>query len=136
MEGSIDANGIASSAACVVKSGMVRGHTLQLHADSTQVAALTPQADALARMASSISSCRREEGWDVRPHPVLEAAAPSRAQFDTPATAPVVVMRNPIAGPQHVDGCDDLATPVPINTNAPVKLSTRIFDGCMQLHVR
>jgi hypothetical protein len=30
---------------------------------------------------------------------MLEAAAPTRQQFDEPATSPVVVMRNPIAGP-------------------------------------
>jgi hypothetical protein len=30
---------------------------------------------------------------------MLEAAAPTRQQFDEPSTSPVVVMRNPIAGP-------------------------------------
>jgi hypothetical protein len=41
----------------------------------------------------------RDEDWDIRPHAMLEAAAPTRQQFDEPSTSPVVVMRNPIAGP-------------------------------------
>lgn len=61
---------------------------------------LTPQAAALARMAAEATCGTRDEGWDIRPHPMLEAAGPSLDQFEQPSTAPVAVMRNPVAGRQ------------------------------------
>lgn len=74
-------------------------HKLNIDVDSN-VRYLTPQAAALARMAAQATCGNRDEGWDIRPHPMLEAAGPSREQFDQPGTSPVVVMRNPIAGKQ------------------------------------
>eukprot|EP00879_Flechtneria_rotunda_P006722 GHRR01007062.1.p1 GENE.GHRR01007062.1~~GHRR01007062.1.p1 ORF type:complete len:368 (+),score=129.92 GHRR01007062.1:238-1341(+) len=96
---------------------------------------LTPQAAALARMAAE-AKCRRDEDWDIRPHPAIEAAAPTRDQFDEPGTAPVCIMRNPIAGDQEIAGTADLAKPVPINTDKPIPISTSMFEGKLMLHIR
>lgn len=64
------------------------------------VQALTPSAAALARKAAEATSDKRDEDWDIIPHPILEPAAPSLRQFEEPRTAPVAVTRNPIAGKQ------------------------------------
>lgn len=64
------------------------------------VTELTPQAKLLAEMAKQAATKTVEGDWDVKPHPLLLAAAPTREQFDAEATAPVVLMRNPIAGKQ------------------------------------
>lgn len=61
---------------------------------------LTPQAKLLREMAQQAADKPVEGDWDVRPHPLLAAAAPTREQFEAEDTAPVVIMRNPIAGKQ------------------------------------
>lgn len=61
---------------------------------------LTPQARLLREMAKEAAVKPVEGDWDIKPHPLLAAAAPTREQFDAEETAPVVVMRNPIAGKQ------------------------------------
>ncbi|KAF8062072.1 hypothetical protein HT031_004332 [Scenedesmus sp. PABB004] len=79
---------------------------------------------------------QRDEGWSVAPHPRLVAAAPTRAQFDDPATSPVVVMRNPTAGEQTIAGSSALAEPVPINGVQPIPVETALFKGHMLLHIK
>jgi hypothetical protein len=61
---------------------------------------LTPQARLLREMAQQAALKPVEGDWDIKPHPLLCAAAPTREQFDAEDTAPVVIMRNPIAGKQ------------------------------------
>jgi len=68
--------------------------------DDHVVSELTPQAKLLAEMAKEATAKPVEGDWDIKPHPLLAAAAPSREQFDAEGTAPVVIMRNPIAGKQ------------------------------------
>jgi hypothetical protein len=68
------------------------------------VSELTPQARLLAEMAKEAALKPVEGDWDVKPHPLLSAAAPTREQFDAEDTAPVVLMRNPIAGKQVGSG--------------------------------
>jgi hypothetical protein len=64
------------------------------------VSELTPQAKLLREMAQKAASKPVEGDWDIQPHPLLAQAAPTREQFDAEDTAPVVIMRNPIAGQQ------------------------------------
>lgn len=64
------------------------------------VSELTPQAKLLAQMAQEAALKPIEGDWDIKPHPLLSPAAPTREQFDAEETAPVVLMRNPIAGKQ------------------------------------
>lgn len=71
--------------------------------DSGLVSELTPQARLLAEMAKQAAVKPIEGDWDIKPHPLIAAAAPTREQFDAEDTAPVVVMRNPIAGHQVID---------------------------------
>lgn len=69
----------------------------QLGIEAPAPVELTPQERALAAVAAAAK--REKEGdWDIAPHPMLEKGTPSRLQFDEPATTPVVLMRNPIAG--------------------------------------
>uniref|UniRef100_A0A383W1Y2 Domain of unknown function at the cortex 1 domain-containing protein n=1 Tax=Tetradesmus obliquus TaxID=3088 RepID=A0A383W1Y2_TETOB len=108
--------------------------SLSVKADST-VEHLTPQAQVLARMAAEAKQ-HRDEDWDIRPHAMLEAAAPTRQQFDEPSTSPVVVMRNPVAGPLDVGGSTELSEPVPFNTDEPIPYESSLFKGTMHLHIR
>jgi hypothetical protein len=64
------------------------------------VSELTPQAKLLAEMAKEAALKPVQGDWDIKPHPLLSPAAPTREQFDAEDTAPVVLMRNPIAGKQ------------------------------------
>lgn len=67
------------------------------------VSELTPQARLLREMAQQAADKPVEGDWDIKPHPLLAPAAPTREQFDAEQTAPVVIMRNPIAGKQVRD---------------------------------
>lgn len=67
------------------------------------VSELTPHARLLREMAQQAADRPVEGDWDIKPHPLLAAAAPTREQFDAEQTAPVVIMRNPIAGKQVRD---------------------------------
>eukprot|EP00882_Tetradesmus_deserticola_P002696 GHRQ01002867.1.p1 GENE.GHRQ01002867.1~~GHRQ01002867.1.p1 ORF type:complete len:384 (+),score=150.50 GHRQ01002867.1:204-1355(+) len=107
---------------------------LGIKTDST-VEHLSPQAQALARLAAEAKQ-HRDEDWDIRPHAMLEAAAPTRRQFDDPETSPVVVMRNPIAGRLEIGGSTELTEPVPINTDEAVAYESELFKGQLQLHIR
>ena len=69
-------------------------------ADAVVVSSLTPQAALLRKLADEVKGKTVEGDWDVKPHPLLVQAAPTRAQFDAEDTAPVCIMRNPIAGKQ------------------------------------
>eukprot|EP00879_Flechtneria_rotunda_P000886 GHRR01001013.1.p1 GENE.GHRR01001013.1~~GHRR01001013.1.p1 ORF type:complete len:385 (+),score=83.84 GHRR01001013.1:3271-4425(+) len=93
---------------------------------------LHTQADA----AVTATESDRSADWDVWPHPALAAGAPHRAQFDAPATAPVCITCNPIAGTQEVDGSSQLNKPLPINTDYPVPIKGPLGQGKMCLHVR
>lgn len=111
---------------------------------------LTPQAAALARMAAEAKCGKRDEGWDVRPHPILEPAAPSLQQFEEPGTAPVAVMRNPIAGkqvhtiksPQRLHTCprlciEFLAIILSANSISYSSIGADVLPvpaGCLRLH--
>lgn len=79
----------------VVKSVGDLGHVVQ-----DQIVCSASHAAALARVGSSAQCGDRDAGWDIRPHPILEAAAPTLQQFEHPDTAPVAIMRNPVAGKQ------------------------------------
>lgn len=69
------------------------------------VTELTPQAKLLAQLAQDAKAKPVEGDWDIKPHALLVAAAPTREQFDAEDTAPVVIMRNPIAGKQVRKRC-------------------------------
>lgn len=64
------------------------------------VTELSPQARLLRQLAEEASTKPVDGDWDIKPHPLLVAAAPTREQFDAEHTAPVVIMRNPIGGKQ------------------------------------
>jgi hypothetical protein len=68
--------------------------------DAHLVTELTPQAALLHKLAQEAGRKPVEGDWDIKPHPLLANAAPTRAQFDAEDTAPVCIMRNPIAGKQ------------------------------------
>lgn len=104
--------------------------------DDHVVSELTPQAKLLAEMAKEATAKPVEGDWDIKPHPLLAAAAPSREQFDAEGTAPVVIMRNPIAGKQVIDGCTDTSKPVPINTKDPITLDSPLFQGTISVQIR
>eukprot|EP00775_Hariotina_reticulata_P007980 gene7980-8178_t len=107
---------------------------LDIKADQS-VSELTPQAKLMARVAAQAERTIQGD-WDVPPHPLLEKGTPTRQQFDDPDTTPVVIMRNPIAGPQVIDGTADVEKPVPINTDEPITVDSPLFHGKIHIHVR
>jgi hypothetical protein len=97
---------------------------------------LTPQARLLREMAQQAALKPVEGDWDIKPHPLLCAAAPTREQFDAEDTAPVVIMRNPIAGKQVLAGDSDVSKPVPVNTKEPITLDSPLFQGTISVQIR
>lgn len=118
---------VQAAAAALAKSGVA--------ADAT-VEELTPQARALAAMVEATRGVEVHSDHDIKPHPILAPAAPTRAQFDAEDTAPVVIMRNPIAGKQTIAGCSDLDQPVPINTREPIPVESPLFSGIMSIQIK